>query len=457
MKSLKKRLAIAVTVALLALPLSSTLTMADTAIPVAPTPTTTTVPATPTALQEAEAAVAAYEAGQIITLAEVTITEDLKVAADTSVATVGGVTAKTALELRITNRAAVIATAKTTIQAAVAESAVVAYEAAPISTLAQVATAEGLKAVAVTAVTAVGDTVSKTALELRVTNRTQTIATAKATLVAQVVDANGNTVTSSNWFKDLIVKLQLALTLDPARKGELNERQALAKLAEARELMNDGKTEAAEICYNQYSDKIANAQAFLDSVKDPNSETAKTLAKALNNVNSNNIQVLGSLLDKLPPQAAQKLALNVVRSMEKAIAKYQSEDAKVDLETTPVTKPVVDNKILGKQATVALENFKKSLDVKKIHIEDQGQQANEGKNVVDQSKPAQEKPEIVQDSQQVTQSQSPQAKANTPSQPAHVTTAPVKTQVAPTIHDNNDGNKHEDNKKNNGGSDHRSN
>ena len=162
---------------------------------------------------------------------------------------------------------------------------------------------------------------------------------------------------------------------------------------------------------------------------DPNSETAKTLAIALASINSNNIQVLGNLINKLPPQAAQKLALNVVRTMEKAVQKIKKEEAKDAPETTPVITPgttppvpVVDNKSLEKQAKVALENFKKSLNLKKIHIEDQDEQDNGDKTVVEQSKPEQEKTDMEKNTQRVTQSQS-----------THVTVAPVKPQTAPTV------------------------
>ena len=356
---IKKKIAVAITIALLAFPLSTALTMADTA-------TTTTTPAPAPA--------------------------------------------------------PATTTTTTTLEA------VMAYEVGPITTLAEIATAEGLKAAAVTAVTAVVDVNEKTALELRITTRAAAIATEKSILAAQVVDANGNIVTSSTWFKELIVKLQLALSFDPAHKGQLNERQALAKLAEAQKLMKDGKIEDAQICLNEYTDKIDKAQAFLDQVKDPNSETAKTLAIALASINSKNIQVLGNLIDKLPPQAAQKLALNVVRTMEKAVQKIKKEEAKDAPETTPVITPgttppvpVVDNKSLEKQAKVALENFKKSLNQKKIHIEDQEEQ-DKDKTVVEQSKPEQEKTDMEKNTQQVNQSQS-----------THVTVAPVKPQTAPTV------------------------
>ena len=398
---------------------------------------------------QAEAAVAAvadYEAGPITTLAKIAKAEGLKAAADTAVAAVGDVAAKTAFELRVTNRAAAIATAKTVLQA---EAAVAAYEAGSITTLAKIATAEGLKAAADTAVAAVDDVTAKTAFKLRITNRAAEIATAKTNL-APVVDADGNTVTPANWFTDLIGKLQLALAFDPARKCELNERHALAKLAEAQKLMENEKLDAAQNCLNQYTDKIAKAQAFLEQVEDPTSETAKILTKDLVNVDSNNIQVLSNLLDKIPPQAAQKVALNVVRSMEKAVTKIQKEEAKIAPETTsattpattPVITPVTDSKTLEKQAKVSLENFKKSMNQKgKIHIEDQDnedQEDNEDKNVVEQSKPEKEKQSLTQN------------------QPTHVTIAPVKPQTAPTVtrqseHDRDDRNARAENGKNKSG------
>lgn len=65
----------------------------------------------------------------------------------------------------------------------VAETAVATYENAPITTLAEIATAEGLKVAADSAV-AVSDTIAKTAFELRITNRATAIATAKTALVA---------------------------------------------------------------------------------------------------------------------------------------------------------------------------------------------------------------------------------------------------------------------------------
>lgn len=187
-----------------------------------------------------------------------------------------------------------------------------------------------------------------------------------------VTDAEGNVIDPANWLSDLIGELKVALAFDPARKSELNQQQALAKLAKAQKLMTEGKTEESEKAFSEYTDKITQAQEFLEQVEDPDSEEAKKLAIALTNVNQNNVKVLGDLLDKLPPQAAQRLALNVVRSMEKAVSKMEKQEAKIAAETStetlpetaenstePVITPATEDKSLEKQAKAALKEFKK--------------------------------------------------------------------------------------------------
>ena len=271
---------------------------------------------------------------------------------------------------------------------------------------------------------------------------TTTTTTTTPAITAPVVDSSGNTVAPANWFTDLIGKLQLMLTFDPVRKAELSEQHALANLAEAQNLMKENKADEAQVALNKYTEKITNAQEFLAQVTDPSSEAAKNLVVALSKVNTNNIQVLSSLMDKLPPQAAQKLALNVVRSMEKAVTKMEKEDAKVPPTTTPTnttttpstTTPVItpdstavtsvtpvtavtDTKTLEKQAKLALEEFKKSLKSEKISVADQGDQNEE------------------QESQQNQQSQTstPQAQSTPQSQPTPVTVAPANAPTAPTV------------------------
>ena len=146
-----------------------------------------------------------------------------------------------------------------------------------------------------------------------------------------VVDSNGQTVTAGTlpdsplyWFTNLFEKLQLALTFDPAKKASLIEHQALEKLADACEMNKKGKHKEAQQALENYTSKITAAQDFLTQVKDPTSAKAQILIAALSKIQASNISVLTGLLDKLPPQApqaAQKVALNVVRSLEKAVEK----------------------------------------------------------------------------------------------------------------------------------------
>lgn len=228
---------------------------------------------------------------------------------------------------------------------------------------------------------------------------------------APVTDEDGKDVAPSNWLSNLIGKLQLALTFDPVRKGQLNERHALAKLAEAQKLMTEGKAEASEKALNKYTEKIALAQEFLDQVGDTESEEAQKLTIALTNVNTNNIKVLGNLLEKLPPQAAQRVALNVVRSMERAVNKAEKQEAEdataipsetaleATLETVPATitpatesvttpasaakaKALARDISMEKRAKVALKDFKKTLQEKHIIEPEDEKQSVEENEVV---------------------------------------------------------------------------
>lgn len=212
---------------------------------------------------------------------------------------------------------------------------------------------------------------------------TPTDSTTESDTSLKVVDAKGKPVISDdeNWLENLISKLKEILTFSPESKVELNERQALEKLSEAQKLMQEGKAEAAEISLNHYTDKVAKAVEFLDEV-DSESDKYDTLAKALASVNSNNIQVLGNLLDKVPDQAAEKISLNIVRSMEKAIEKMEKREAKVAEQTeTSETTPVIDEESLEKHKT-ALENFKKSQKQKdKILDKDLAQQDTDSNDV----------------------------------------------------------------------------
>lgn len=204
-----------------------------------------------------------------------------------------------------------------------------------------------------------------------------------ATTDATVEDENGNVVDPGvlpdsplYWFQTLIEKVKVALNFDPVKKAAVVEQQATENLAEAQALVKEGKLDEAEKTLTTYSDKVEQAQAFLDQLEDPNSQAAQDVQAALTKVNTHNIVVLSGLLEKLPPQAAQKIALNIVRSMEKAVAKAEkmasnsdasaTETSTVDQGTTVNDSTQTDNQAeLKDQAKKALEDFQVGLGLKK--------------------------------------------------------------------------------------------
>ncbi|MCO5385752.1 MAG: DUF5667 domain-containing protein [Desulfosporosinus sp.] len=185
-----------------------------------------------------------------------------------------------------------------------------------------------------------------------------------------ILDENGEVVSPGTlpdspvyWLTTLIEKLQVALTFDPVKKTELLEEQALERIAEAGALIEQGDTEEAEGAITAYTEKIAEAQAFLALLTETDSETTEKLETALSKTHANNIQTLGGLLEKLPPQAAQKVALNVVRSMEKSITKMDKKDQqKVAKELRKAAKGLEDSE-LSEEDQAALENLDQTLEV----------------------------------------------------------------------------------------------
>lgn len=277
--------------------------------------------------------------------------------------------------------------------------ALLTFPAAPGLVLADTATNSGAGAVTTTTTqtgtnggsTSASSSASTTA-DASTTNIGTTTSTTSSAITAPVVDQNGQTVNPGvlpdspwYWFQTLMEKVQLALTFDPVKKAELTEKQATEDLAEAQALIKKENTEEAEKALTRYNEKIDSAQAFLDQLKDPNSETAQKVQLALTKVNTNNMVVLGSLLEKLPPQAAQRLALNIVRSVEKAVAKADKMDKKNGQNTdgtttdasqsastttttsTPSTNDqtgTTDQAQLTKEAQQALQEFQVALGVK---------------------------------------------------------------------------------------------
>lgn len=227
----------------------------------------------------------------------------------------------------------------------------------------------------VSATTSINDTVNTGSIESTsdtVTgNQSENSDTSANPTFATVVDRNGQKVEAGTledspfyWFTEMVDKLQLALTFDPVKKAHLLERQVLKELAGAQELAKKGKLPEVERALDKYNDKITAAQDFLKKVKDPDSDEAQILIKALNDTQAQNITVLTGLLDKIPPQAAQKIALNVVRSMEKYVKKQtstsdqDSDDSDQDQDQDKDKKE--NKKDLKKDIKKALGKYQKS-------------------------------------------------------------------------------------------------
>lgn len=185
-----------------------------------------------------------------------------------------------------------------------------------------------------------------------------------------VLDGNGEVVSPGTlpdspfyWLTTLIEKLQVFLTSNPVEKTELLEVQALERLSEAQAMLEKGDTQEAEVALQAYSGKLAEAQAFLATLTETDSETLQKLETALSDSPANNIQTLGGLLDKLPPQAAQKVALNVVRSMGKSITKMEKKDQlRVAKELKKATQGLEENE-LTEEDQEAIETLDSTLEL----------------------------------------------------------------------------------------------
>ncbi len=167
-----------------------TVTATNVASGVQGTKVVTILPVDPALLAVATAAVENLEAAATLDLtleANLLTAEAAVVTANTETAKLPPVAERTALEDRIAAAAAIVTAARATFDAilAAAETAVAAYESAPVSTLAEIAAAEALKAPAETAVSAVTDATAKAGFTARISNRAAAIAVAKAVIQSE--------------------------------------------------------------------------------------------------------------------------------------------------------------------------------------------------------------------------------------------------------------------------------
>ena len=184
-----------------------------------------------------------------------------------------------------------------------------------------------------------------------------------------VLDDNGQTVNPGTlpdspfyWLSNLIKKIQLVLTFDPAKKASLTQEQALQDLAAATKMVEQGKAEAAQKAMDNYTEKVTAAQDFLAKVSDQSSDSAQKLQAALAKTNAANIETLGELLDKLPPQAAQKVALNVVRSMEKLVTKMDDQDKEKINKQIKITSAHLKDEQVNQETATALTQLQGLLE-----------------------------------------------------------------------------------------------
>ena len=208
------------------------------------------------------------------------------------------------------------------------------------------------------------------------TTSTEEVTNTATQKIASIIDENGDEVDPGTlpdsplyWLTNLIDKLQVALTFDPVKKAKLEEDQALEKLAAAPKLCEKGKNELAEECINDYYAKVEKAKEFLATVEDQNSEEAQNLLAAMENTKAKNIEALGVLLEKLPPQAAAKVALNIVRSMEKAVDQLSEEQQDSIQRHVENAAKKIEQQDLKEETKAALKEFKNSLQLKKTERE----------------------------------------------------------------------------------------
>lgn len=192
----------------------------------------------------------------------------------------------------------------------------------------------------------------------------------EGTALEPVLDENGEIVDPGTlpdspfyWLTELIKKLQVILTTDPVAKTELLEDQALQNIAQAAAMVESGDTEEAQVAIEGYTQKLAEAQAFLEDLAATDSETAQKLELAMSQSHAQNIQTLGGLLDKLPPQASKKIALNIVRSMEKSIAKMEKKDQRELAKELRKATENIEESELTEEEQLALDALENSLDI----------------------------------------------------------------------------------------------
>ncbi|WP_088188339.1 hypothetical protein [Desulfosporosinus sp. FKA] len=147
------------------------------------------------------------------------------------------------------------------------------------------------------------------------------------------VDATTDS-SSTDWLPQLIDKLQTKLGTDSTVTTNSQTDQTPGNTSESDTLTELGDTGETQVPTDEYSKKLKEAQDFLEELSAKDSDTMPKLELAVSNDHAQNIKVLGNLLDKLPSKASERLAFNIVRSMEKSVDRTEKTDQQSQEVTT---------------------------------------------------------------------------------------------------------------------------
>ncbi len=211
-----------------------------------------------TAQKEATTAIDGYIGASLKTLSEVTTAEGLEATAQAKVNAVTDAKAKTTLQKRINDQKVIITTAKTELTAQKdATTAIDGYVGAPLTTLSEVTTAEGLEATAQAKVNGVTDEEAKAALQKRIDDQKAIIAKTKTELTAQKALTDARTA--------------LTNAITPADSAQKAEFTAVGNISADNQI-------ALGKAYTDYTAEVTTYGKAVKAAQDANTSTASTQA-----------------------------------------------------------------------------------------------------------------------------------------------------------------------------------
>lgn len=189
------------------------------------------------------------------------------------------------------------------------------------------------------------DTTTTSSINTNATTSTDTTSTTPTDTTTTSTDTTTSTSTDS--LTQLINKLQTILAANSTTQTDA------ASTTQTDTTLVSGDTQETQVPFHGNTKNLEAAQAFLAEITATDSETMQKLELALSKTPAKNIETLAGLLDKLPAQASEKVALNIVRSMEKSIAKME--------KINEVTLPAEDQTTLTEEEQAALNTLDQTL------------------------------------------------------------------------------------------------